>query len=307
MKTYRLRLKPLAPWVTPWHADTLFAALACQVAQRTGADSLRRMLEGFIEGEPPFVLSDALPEGWFPCPLSVSLQKLEGSNLKAKVPIWTDENQFRSLITQPAPLVPKESWPTPLASSRSLHASIDRALGTTGDEGNLFEIEGWHLQPTPNGPTEHLVIYVRTQSWLERLVDLFRSLGAQGFGKRKTAGSGAFELKGEPEPADWLDQLHGANAFVSLSHFLPAPADPSDGRWSLLVKYPKFSPGVPTASPFKGRLLMLRPGSVFRIAGQPLLFYGRMLRGLSPEFPQAVHYGLAFPVPMRWPEEAPHE
>ena len=307
MKTYRLKLKPLAPWVTPWHADTLFAALAWHVAQRTNTDSLRRMLDAFIEGEPPFVLSDALPEGWFPCPLSVSLQKLEGSNLKARVPSWVDENQFRSLIAQPAPLAPQERWPSPLASSSSLHASIDRALGTTGGEGNLFEIETWNLQSTTRGPTEHLAVYLRTRSWLGCVVDLFRSLAAEGFGKRRTVGRGAFELAGEPEPAEWLDRLDGANAFVSLSHFVPAPGDPTDGRWSLLVKYPKFSPRVPAGSPFKGRLLMLRPGSVFRVAGDPLSFYGRVLRHLSPEFPEAVHYGLAFPVPMRWPEEAPHE
>ena len=75
----------------------------------------------------------------------------------------------------------------------------------------------------------------------------------------------------------------------------------------LLVKYPKFSPLVPTGSPFKGRLLMLRPGSVSRVRGDPLSFYGSMLRELGPEFPEAAHYGLAFAVPMHWPEEAPPE
>jgi CRISPR-associated protein Csm4 len=303
MKTYQFRLKPLSSWATPWHADTLFAALAWQVSQRLGVDALHLMLDAFADGRPPFVLSDALPEGWFPCPLTAEVQILPNSNLKARRPQWISEDQFRHLITQPAPLVPQEHWHQPIAAVRSLHACIDRSLGTTAGEGNLFETEGWHLRDHNTGSTQHLIVYVRTVDWLDRLHQLFRSLSAEGFGKRKTVGQGAFELTGEPQPCEWLDGFEGANAFVSLSHFVPAPTDPTQGRWSLLVKYPKFSPRVPAASPFKGRLLMFRPGSAFHTEGELRPFYGTILRRLSNHFPEAVHYALAFPVPMRWPED----
>lgn len=302
MRTYRLKLKPQAPWSTPWHADTLFAALAWQVVQRLGEGAIDSLLEAFLSGTPPFLLSDALPEGWFPCPLSTTLHPLPGANPKYKLPTWVTEEQFRTLIKERAPLLPQASWPEPLASSRTLHASIDRALGTSGGKGNLFETDEWYLRPADGKRASHLTVYIRTENFLDRLLDLFESLSQEGFGKKRSVGRGAFDVAGEPEACEWMDDLSGANGFVSLSHFAPAESDPTDGRWRLLVKYPKFSPGVPVPSPFKGRLLMFRPGSVFRVFDSLRPFYGRVFTSLVPGFPKSAHYALAFTVPLRWPE-----
>jgi len=271
-----------------------------QLLERAGESALRRLIDAFGEGEPPFVLSDAFPEGWLPCPLSIRLQPLADSNIKPKLPVWVTENQFRTLTTTPAPLLPQPSWPSPVASSRTLHASIDRQLGTTGGEGNLFEVESWHLSgETVTG--RKLIVYVKTTEWLGRVVDLFQSLAFQGFGKKRSVGLGAFKVVGDPEACEWMDRTEGADGYVSLSHFIPSKHDPTDGRWSLLTKYPKFSPGVPAKSPFKGRVLMLRPGSSFRAPAPIRPFYGRVVRNIWPDFPDAVQYGLAFSVPIRWP------
>jgi CRISPR-associated protein Csm4 len=49
---------------------------------------------------------------------------------------------------------------------------------------------------------------------------------------------------------------------------------------------------------FKKPLLMLEAGSTFY--DSPVKqFYGRMVRGVSPAYPQVVQYGFALPVPMR--------
>jgi len=300
MKAYRIRIEPITPWATPWYADTLFAALAWQVAQRTGEGSVRRLVDRFAEGDPPFILSDAFPEGWLPCPLSMSLQPLTESNVKSKLPAWVSEDQFRGFITRPAPMLP-QSWESPVAFSRTLHASIDRHFGTTGGAGNLFEVDSWHLRAGSPSSGRHLVVYVRTAEWLDRVVDLLQSLSSEGFGKKRSAGMGAFRLVGFPEACDWMDHCDGADGYVSLSHFIPSADDPTDGRWGLLTKYPKFAPGAPVKSPFKGRVLMLRPGSVFRASAPIRPFYGRIVKGIWPDFPAAIQYGLAFSVPVRWP------
>jgi CRISPR-associated protein Csm4 len=262
------------------------------------------MIDAFAEGDPPFVLSDGFPEGWLPCPLSAPLQLLLDSNIKHKLPAWVTEEQFRALITKPAPLLPQVAGQDPIVSSRTLHASIDRSLGTTGAEGHLFEVESWHLHPAGPPSPKHLVLFVRTATWLDRVVDLFQSLSFEGFGKKRSSGCGAFQLVGDPEICEWMDHADAADGYVSLSHFIPAANDPTDGRWSLLTKYPKFSPGVPANSPFKGRLLMLRPGSVFRASAPIKPFYGCIVKGLSRDFPAAIQYGLAFSVPIRWPSSS---
>ena len=304
MNTYRIRLRPLGTWCTPWDADSVFGALAWQVRQLAGEDDLCRFLEQFMGSAPPFVLSDAFPEGWLPCPLSAELKRL--LEFKPKLPESVCEEQFKGLVKGSGQLLPREKWPAPLAPVRNLHASIHRVSGTTTGEGSstLFETSEWCFQEADGKRPEFLVVYVRTDAWLDKVASLFESLGHMGFGKKRSSGRGAFEVEGKPEACEWIDKMYeddAADGFVSLSHFVPAPGDPTDGRWKLVTKYPKFSPGAPSGTPFKGRLTMLCPGSAFRVPGKVAPFYGRMLKGLSDRFPNSVQYALSFAVPIRWP------
>jgi len=300
MNTYRIRLRSLGSWCTPWHADSLFGALAWQVRQLAGDEGLEKFLNESHSATPPFILSDASPEGWLPCPLSAELlDGLRDSNLQTKLPAWIPEGQFQSLVREPKPIPPLKEWPEPMVARRNLHASIHRTLGTTTGEGsNLFETREWYFKEVDGKRPEGLVVYVRTDAWLDRVVSLFESLSSVGFGKKRSSGRGAFEVDGQPEVCEWMDQQDGSNAFVALSHFVPAATDPREGRWSVVTKYPKFSPGAPSGAIFKGRLVMLRPGSAFRLSAPIRQFYGQMLKDPSG----SVQYARAFAVPMRWPE-----
>jgi len=301
VRTYKLRILPLGPWATPWHADTLFGALCWQIVRLNGAGALTELLAQFQSGEPPFLLSDAFPEGKLPCPLSLPLQPLPET--RPKRPAWLDEEQFRNNTRKPGPLLASARSPVePIVSAKRLHASIDRRSGTTTPNGALFEVEAWRIRSQDDPPAPYLNVFVRVKESPASVERLFRSLSFAGFGKKKSSGFGAFEVVGEPEPCPWLDEWEWANGFVSLSHFVPAHDDPTEGCWRVAVKYPKFSPGIPVSHPFKGRLLMIRPGSVFRATSPVRPFYGTVLQNLSAEFPEAVHYALAFAVPLRWSE-----
>jgi CRISPR-associated protein Csm4 len=116
--------------------------------------------------------------------------------------------------------------------------------------------------------------------------------------------SGNFEIDGAPESCGWLDEVPGANAYMALSHFVPAPRDPTGGRWRTHVTFPKFQ-GNAVSNVFKGAVLMLTPGSVFRTSqGAPRPWYGSMIPVPRPEMPKALHYGLCFSVPLVWRGEA---
>jgi CRISPR-associated protein Csm4 len=304
MKTYGFKLRPLAPWVTPWQADTVFGSLCWELRKLQGEEALARFLLRYEEGEPPFVLSDALPEGWFPRPLYTRLQPLTSLNFKAELPKWIPEQQFCALLREPGPLVPQPWWPELITSRRELHAAIDRSSGTTSEGGNLFEVKEWSFHEKTDGACRNLMLYVRTNDSLDLAAALIQSMAASGFGKKKSVGRGAFEVIGEPRACDWMDDMPAADGFVSLSHFVPHATDPTDGVWSLLTKYPKFAAAAPVPGPFKGRLTMVRPGAAFRVAGKIRSFYGRVLKGVHLDFPASVHYGLAFPVPVRWPKDS---
>src|SRR5947209_11742672 len=250
MKSYRFKLRPLTPWSTPWQADTIFGSLCWELLRLEGEDSLKRFLRQFEAGEPPFMVSDALPDGWFPRPLFIRLQQLSGLNFKAKMPDWLSEDQFRKSISEPGTLLPQSSLPEPVRSSRELHASIDRLYGSTGGEGNLFEVQQWSFHRESDPASHQLNLYVRTRNSLGLVTSLIRALANSGFGKKKSIGRGAFEISEEAQPCEWMDEIEGANGFVSLSHFVPAPGDPTDGAWELLTKYPKYGANAPAPGPF---------------------------------------------------------
>jgi CRISPR-associated protein Csm4 len=86
---------------------------------------------------------------------------------------------------------------------------------------------------------------------------------------------------------------------MSLSHFVPAAKDPLKGYWEILVKYPKLGEDFAiTGNPHKKPLIMLRAGSSF-FDSPCREYYGRLVKGLSPQYPQVVQYGYAFPVPIK--------
>jgi CRISPR-associated protein Csm4 len=123
----------------------------------------------------------------------------------------------------------------------------------------------------------------------------------EGYGKRRAVGYGAIGAW-ELEPFNGFGSFEGADAFVSLSRFVPAAADPADGMWRTAVKFGKV--GGETATPFKRPLVTLTAGSWFRTRGAPREWYGRLASGVSTAHPEVVQYGLAFAVPMRVPVEA---
>jgi CRISPR/Cas system CSM-associated protein Csm4 (group 5 of RAMP superfamily) len=109
-----------------------------------------------------------------------------------------------------------------------------------------------------------------------RLAAGWEVLSWRGVGRKASAGLGAFELEGGPEPCTWLEVGDGHNGFVSLSHFVPARKDPREGLWRVHVKNPKFA-STHVVRFLKGNLVTLVPGSRFRTEGRPAPFYGRIL------------------------------
>jgi hypothetical protein len=98
--------------------------------------------------------------------------------------------------------------------------------------------------------------------------------------------------------------LPDANAFVALNHFIPAQTDPVDGLWRTHVTFPKFHSNS-VRNVFKGAIVMLSPGSVFRTSETPpRAWYGSVIPVPRPEIPKAPHYALCFPAPVVWPKVA---
>jgi CRISPR-associated protein Csm4 len=295
MTTWRLRLRPRAPWATPIRADSLFGAI-CWRWLELFPERFDSMLEEFHHGgTPPFVLSDALPGDLMPVPMYAKLPPLDK---KSKPPFYFPQASFQSLIygeTETASDVPEKNA---ISASSRVQTAIDRDLGFAAD-GQLFETDTQHLDRSCN----FLSVYIRSVHYVDQVVACFKVLALTGFGKKSSTGLGSFELAGLLERCEWLEAVPGANAYMALSHFVPAPGDPADGRWRTHVTFPKFH-GNAVSNVFKGSILMLAPGSVFRTGGEsPRPWYGSMSPVPRLEMPKAVHYGLCFSVPLVWHQD----
>jgi len=291
MTTWRLQLRPMAPWATPFRSDSLFGAV-CWRWLELFPHTFEPMLDEFREGEaPPFCFSDAWPGDLMPVPMHATMPQTEK---KLKPPLYLPQTSFRSLVrgettTASGVLV------NVIRSSSSVQTAINRDLGSAA-HGQLFETDTQYLDDS----CDTLSVYIRSDRYLGQVVACFRALAWTGFGKKSSCGLGNFEITGAPESCEWLDDVPGANAYVALSHFVPAPGDPTDGRWRTHVTFPKFQ-GNAVSNVFKGSVLMLTPGSVFRTSGgSPRPWYGSMIPVPRPEMPKALHYGLCFSVPLVW-------
>ncbi|MEJ2445572.1 MAG: hypothetical protein P8Y42_19335 [Exilibacterium sp.] len=68
MQIWRYTLKPLSAFATPLKGDTLFGQLCWALRHRYGEQELSQQLEGYTQGYPFCVLSDAFPASYLPRP-----------------------------------------------------------------------------------------------------------------------------------------------------------------------------------------------------------------------------------------------
>jgi len=300
MKNYRLKIKPQSSFLTPWQADTIFGNLCWIMAWREGDDALKEFLNEYKNGNPAFVMSDGVPGDLLPSPTHLSLaeQKEKGFDAfkkakELKKVSWLSLDVFESVRKgnlEIEPFAPIKTFKT----FTTLHSSINRITGTTGEEGSLFELPEYAVEQND------ISIYLKIKDgWEDKVLALFKDLSLTGYGKKKSVGKGAFEIIGQLESFDRFDDFDGSSGFMSLSNFVPAKNDPTNGFYKTFVKYGKLG-GEFTycGKPFKKPLMMLTAGSSFKVNGNMKPFYGRMVEDIAPAKPEVVQYGYAFAVPV---------
>jgi CRISPR-associated protein Csm4 len=312
MNLIRFRIVPTGGWLTPWQADTLTGMLASALGRAHGTERLERdLLEPWRWDQPPFVLSDAFPGDLLPCPACLALWPWPESQRKyVKRTEWLSADQFHELQRGRRPDTTGHP-PAPLQSSLRMRNSLDRQSDRTGTAGSLYEVPLAVLSDQDS----YLSVYAKVAAGKEKfLVDLLGLLSDSGFGADTSVGQGQFRVEVGFEGASWLEQVEGANAWISLSTFQPSRKDPSEGYWRSFVKYGKLGPDFGVEGVFKRPQWMLRAGSCFREAGSLRDWYGSAI-GSDKLLPEAtrrelagagihpVHPAFALPVPMKWAPE----
>ncbi len=299
MKLYKITLKLTSPFATDWQADTIWGHLCWALRFTYGEPALTDFIAGHEKGEPPLLVSNGFPGDFLPRPIlpdKVTADRGEFSEMKKRKKIrWLTLDEFTRILNGEEPdLSEKDSGTT----SVTLKNQINRLTCTTG--GNEDEITG-HLFSFKQYHWETVSIYLKiADDFVKTTEELFQNLSQSGYGKRKTVGYGQFSVQAFEECAGFKSP-QDANGFISLSNYVPAVNDPPRGYWEILIKYGKLGEEYAiTGNPHKKPLVMFKAGSCFY--DNPCRgYYGRFVKGLSPQYPEVVQYGYALPVPLKLP------
>jgi CRISPR-associated protein Csm4 len=219
-------------------------------------------------------VSDAFPGDLLPSPahlpLLPGLRAQDGKKLRTD---WLTADEFRSVQRGTVPPSFGQERRVPYREVVRLRNSIDRAVNSTGESGELYEAAGELL-----ATADTLAIFARVaEHRLDWAASLFALLAETGYGADVAVGAGEVELAGPPEVVSDFEPMVDANGWVSLSTFQPAKDDPTDGCWRSFVKYGKLGPDIATTSVFKRPQWMLRAGACFRTTGPRRDWYGHWI------------------------------
>ncbi len=319
MNCHRICIQPRSAFGSRPLGDMLFGQLCWAVRNRHGEAALDELLEGYTQGKPWAVVSDALPGGFLPRPCLPGhwFDEIQGPDRKAakklvwlplehfQEPVATWLNHCKSLSDLGGSL--SQPYPQP-------HNTINRATGTTG-EGQFAPYamtQHWYGTAATASPDLHIyVILDETRLSRPALVELFQDIGAFGFGRDAGIGLGKFEVT-SVESVD-LPMQDDADAWLTLAPSAPQGLgfDADRSFYQVFTRFGRHGDiGVHLGNPFKTPVLLAQTGAVFspRPAGEGLvtaLFVGQGLGGhgsLSKSIPETVHQGYAPVVGIRLPD-----
>ncbi|MEZ5537177.1 MAG: hypothetical protein R3F02_16325 [Thiolinea sp.] len=318
MQAYTFTLKPLSAFATELKGDTLFGQLCWAIRNRFGEARLIELLQGYTDGLPFAVVSDAFPRGhvpkptvpnWFFADADPEQRKL----LKKK--IWMPLEQIGKPLPQwqQACKAPGELFPEPVLEGKPAkkwqmediqpHNTINRMTGTTGtgEFAPYSMTQHWFKQDVLLDC--HIVLDTEKLP-LDELNECLQDIGHFGFGKDATIGAGKFELAGEPQPMI-RPVVHDVDVCLTLAPCAPQGLGFDTGR-SFYQPFTRFGRHGDIAvhkegKPFKNPVLLAQTGAIMG-ASPDSLFIGQGLGGtrqkLSNAIDATVHQGYAPVLPV---------
>ncbi|MDR1686847.1 MAG: hypothetical protein LBR82_10530 [Desulfovibrio sp.] len=316
MRTYRLTLRPLTAFGTRLAGDTLFGQLCWTLRRRRGEAVLNELLEGYTQGKPFAVLSDAVPSGFLPLPTLpsflwassddedrkkrkskrwIALEHLTRDFARRQTSACDDEEAYAGgNIRTPD----DEIHYAPQAHTQP-HNTVNRLTGTTGKGAFApysMELLWYH-------PASALDVYTVLDESRLSVTDFFEaltSLGQLGYGRDAGIGAGKFEIEKELKDPIWT--CGSAKSFLTLAPCAPQGLNYDAERSFYQVRTHFGRHGDEAAlrhNPFKRPLLTAKTGAVFTLSeAAPRHFLGQGITGISAVDDRTVHQGYAPVVPL---------
>lgn len=324
MRIYKLIIHPLTSFRTPLQSDTIFGHLLWALRYTEGEGALTDFLDRYRAGEPPLLVSAGFPSDTLPVPVLPPEEEEEEE--EQSLASHLVEDMLRK-AREEARYLPLEQWRRiagrlsvdalnearreaseklrRLRETETMHpvtrTAVDRVTGSAR-EGRLFVSVETFYRPSRKFDVWHK-LDERDDELPGRVTEWWRWVERNGFGRRKSAGHGAFRIESEGliEARGELPRVENPNGFVTLSAWVPRRGDPTDVTYRTRVKRGKLAEVLALPSPWKKPLLMLEPGAVVRLGeGEGLQeWYGRLVEDMHWTHDEIVQYSYAFPLGVR--------
>ena len=324
-------LRPLSAFGGPLKGDTLFGQLCWALRNRYGHAALVEWLEGYGQGAPFLVCSDAFPAGYLPRP-ALPLHHFTALNeddrkaikrrrwlphdaLSQPVSQWLAQCQSEQQVfdhlglaeiagrvsDHPGNNISENKIPEKGAAKRlsrvhpQPHNSLSRLTGSTGT--GAFAPYSLEQHWFPRGLTWDVYCLVDEDRFLvEELVQALTDLGQIGYGRDASIGLGKFAVENY-QPWHW-PTVANANACFTLAPCAPQALafNPQRSHYEVFTRFGRHGDeAVHLGSPFKTPLLLAQRGAVLVPIQWPTVpFIGQGLGGageLSKTLPATVHQG----------------
>jgi CRISPR-associated protein Csm4 len=309
MQTLKLTLQAQSAFGTPLAGDTLFGHLCWALRWRLGVNRLTELLQGYTQGQPFAVLSDAFPVGYIPRPSlpSTRLGKAaDPSQRKAeKLKQWLPTAQATHILVDwlehAAELPNAAKNQTDILTQNT----INRLTGTTGT--GMFAPRQVERLALPSQTELEVYFLLDTQRLaISDAQQALQDIGACGYGRDASTGLGKFSVL-RLSPYKWPSTAQISH-FLTLAPCAPEPTalNADDCYYQTLTRFGRHG-GLHAISgqPFKKPLLMLRTGALLAwttTSTQRPNFHGCGLGGLTQPIsaaePATVHQGYAPLVPV---------
>lgn len=312
MRTVRARITPLSAFGTPLMGDTLFGQVCWAIRNRRGETGLNELLNGYTDGRPFLIISDAMPAGYLPRPA------MSNSLFRAQEQADRKEVKKRHWLPVDKVSEPVADWllhcvkPNELPGGWVLthlqpHNSIDRRTGTTGENFAPYAMPGhWYGRLRKENGTDRFVIgqldlYLvldETRLSDEEVKTALSDIGELGFGRDAGIGLGRFKVDALEEAP--LPAQRDANAWMTLAPCAPQGLEwiPDRCFYQVFTRFGRHGDrAVHRGNPFKTPVLLAAAGAVLTPRKfESRLFIGQGLGGdgsLSKAVPQTVQQGYA--------------
>ena len=314
MQTYRFTLRPLSALGTALAGDTLLGQLCWTLRRQLGTEALTALLQGYTQGQPFAVVSDALPHGHIPLPsLPASTWQTTANNdrkaLKKKR--WLPVSSMREKLANWQQLAASDADLGKALERAQPHNTINRQTGTTGT-GMFAPYTMGQTWLRPDSLLDIVVVLDEARLPAAQLQAALAYMGVHGYGRDASIGLGKFELSSEPETVNWGTPGQGpANAWLTLGPCAPQGLGycPVRSHWHSLTRFGRHGDvAVQSGQPFKRPVLLAKAGSVFwpEQLDPSQGFIGQGLGGASAPvslaMPETIHQGYAPAVPLHIPE-----